>query len=80
MLTQSAEAEQCAHKASFTLKASQAPSWPYARSMTQPARNAKRHDVKMQKNNVKNTGGVKFQQALVLQSHIPAKGVCGQVV
>ncbi len=27
-----------------------------------------------------NTGGVKFQQASVVQSHIPAKGMCGQGV
>lgn len=27
-----------------------------------------------------NTGGVKFQQALVAQNHIPAKGMCGQGV
>lgn len=27
-----------------------------------------------------NTGGVKFQQALMVQGHIPAKGMCGQGV
>lgn len=27
-----------------------------------------------------NTGGVKFQQALVAHNHIPAKGMCGQGV
>lgn len=37
-----AVAEQCAHKASFTLQMNQAPSWPCARSLARTARDAKK--------------------------------------